>query len=536
MATLTGVIWMAVSSERQTDNVSLGEQLRQGLYHAAQRGVTVAGALVVPGKSRSITLFGDAAERVDGFYLTPAAIEAGQAVGIETYIKQQPTPPGVEPVMVYAKFLELARAKQFDVFFFLNRSRLGRKASLSMSVVGVCEDYDIRPFDMESPPASLDRNRNRDERYMGAIKSVEGENQIIKIQDDHRTGMIRRAELGKMPGKINFGYLPVYDSRGKLTGYSVDEEAATTIRLIVRLYLDSGYGALNIADYLNRHSRPAPAGGEWGHTQITFLLRRMWRYAGYVELNRYTKTNRPYIRARGKWPAIISEDDVRRIETEQDIRRGARKSVHTVYRFTRMVYCAVCDARFHCHIKKQYRQNDNGTHSAYAYVCYRCPGSHTSIGEKKIIKAITAYINVLSTQPEARQQWTARPSVDQSATIMADIEALNLRIDKLNRGIAQADVDYYGKGALEQDAPRHAAIVAALKKQIAQAQAEVTTLQNRLHEEERNSQREQRLDDIVANTLRHLAMDDVRTANAWLRDRIAVTVEGRHVVKIALLF
>ena len=536
MATLTGIIWMAVSSERQTDNVSLGEQLRQGLYHAAQRGVVVVGALCVPGKSRSITLFGDAAERVDGFYLSPAAIEAGQAVGIENYIKQQPAPPGVEPVMVYAKFLELARAKQFNIFFFLNRSRLGRKASLSMSVVGVCEDCDIRPFDMESPPANLERSRNRDERYMGAIKSVEGENQIIKIQDDHRTGMIRRAELGKMPGKVNFGYLPVYDSRGKLTGYSVDEEAATTIRMIVRLYLDNGFGALNIADYLNRHNRPAPAGGEWGHSQITFLLRRMWRYAGYVELNRYTKTGRPYIRTRGNWPAIISEDDVHRIIAEQDIRRGARKSVHTVYRFTRMLYCAVCGARFHSNIRPHSYGLPDGSRKTYAYVSYRCPGDHGFIGEKKILRALTAYIETLSAQPEAREALIERPIVDLSATIMADIAALNERIDKLGRGITQADLDYYGKGALEQDAARHAAIVATLKKQIAQAQAEVTALQNRLHEEERNSQREQRVDDIMAHTLAYLSMDDVRTANAWLRDRFAIRVEGRHVVDIAILF
>lgn len=64
------IIWLAVSSKKQTDNVSLGEQLRQGLFHAAQRKVGIAGALVVPGKSRSITLFGDAADKVSGFYLS----------------------------------------------------------------------------------------------------------------------------------------------------------------------------------------------------------------------------------------------------------------------------------------------------------------------------------------------------------------------------------------------------------------------------------------------------------------------------------
>jgi hypothetical protein len=48
-----GIVWLAVSSKKQTDNVSLGEQLRQGLFHAAQRRVGVVGVLIVPGKSHS---------------------------------------------------------------------------------------------------------------------------------------------------------------------------------------------------------------------------------------------------------------------------------------------------------------------------------------------------------------------------------------------------------------------------------------------------------------------------------------------------
>ena len=46
---------------------------------------------------------------------------------------------------------------------------------------------------------------------------------IIKLQDDHRTGMIRRVEKGRMPGKVNWGYLPVYEA-GKLSGYTIDDD------------------------------------------------------------------------------------------------------------------------------------------------------------------------------------------------------------------------------------------------------------------------------------------------------------------------
>lgn len=113
---------------------------------------------------------------------------------------------------------------------------------------------------------------------------------------------------------------------------------------------------------------------------------------------------------------------------------------------------------------------------------------------------------------------------------------MNAHIDKLTTGIRQADIDYYSHGALDEDSPRHQAIVSALKKQVVTAQAEITTLQDKLHEEERNSQRQQRIDDISTHTITYLSMEDVRTANAWLRVRFAITVESKRVTDIDILF
>ncbi len=67
--------------------------------------------------------------------------------------------------------------------------------------------------------------------------------------------------------------------------------------------------------------------------------------------------------------------------------------------------------------------------------------------------------------------------------------------------------------------------MSALKKQIANAQAEITKLQDRLHEEERSNQRVARLDDMRANGLAYLSSTDVRTANAWLRDMFAIIID-----------
>lgn len=495
-------IWAAVSSLPQAKKVSLDDQLATGRAHAERHSAVIVAELVVPGESRDIVLFEEACRRI----------------------------------AAYEQLQGLINNRSIDVLIYLDRSRLGRTAALSMAVAELCNRAGILLYEMDSPPASMEFvQADHSHMLIGAIKSVDAQQEIRKIQDRHRRGMAGRVEKGKMPGKVNWGYVPQYE-HGKLSGYAIDEDAAATIRLIVSLYLDNGYGALNIADHLNRLGRPAPEGGQWGHSQITFLLRRVWRYAGYAELNVYTKTNRPYIRAKGNWPAIITEEQARAVIAERDARNSTRRSVHTVYRFTRMVYCSVCGSRLHASTKRRDWLRDDGSSGHYESTYYRCPAEHVMIVENKITKAVTAFVIAIDEQPEFRAAWIDRPTIDNSAAIMTDIERINATIDRLTAGMAKADIDYYGRGALAEDAPRYQAIVSALKKQIAAAQAEITTLQDRLHDEERNSQREQRVDDITANTLRYLQMDDARTANAWLRVRFQITVEPKRVTDIQILF
>lgn len=494
-------IWAAVSSLPQAKKVSLDDQLATGRSHAAQHGASVVAELVVPGESRDIVLFEEACRRIKA----------------------------------YEQLQGLISNRSIDVLIYLDRSRLGRTAALSMAVAELCNRAGILLYEMESPPPTMDFvQADHSHMLIGAIKSVDAQQEIRKIQDRHRKGMAGRVEKGRMPGKVNFGYLPTYEA-GRLTGYAIDEDAASTIRLIVLLYLDNGYGATNIADHLNRLGRVAPAGGQWGHSQVTFLLRRIWRYAGFAELNVYTKTNRPYIRAKGTWPSIISEDTARRVVAEREARNSTRRSVHTVYRFTRMVYCGVCGSRLHASTKYRDWIKADGTAGHYEHVSYRCPAEHVMVGEKKIAKALHGLLQTIIEKPETAEAWINRPTIDQSAAIMADIDRLNATIDKLNAGITKADIDYYSHGALGEDSARYQAIVSALKKQVTAAQVEITTLQDRLHEEERNSLREQRLDDITEHTLRYLEMEDVRTANAWLRDRFQVAVESRRVTDIQIL-
>jgi DNA invertase Pin-like site-specific DNA recombinase len=491
------VSWAAVSSLPQAKKISLEDQLRTNKEHIERHGGALLAELVVPGESRNIVMLEEACRRIEA----------------------------------YQKLYDMIEAKAFDVLIYLDRSRLGRTAALSMTIAELCNRAGILLYEIESPPSSLEFSVSHNDQLMGAIKSVGAQHEIAKIQERHRKGMADRVTKGKMPGKINFGWMPIYE-HGKLTGYTIDEEAAETVRLIVELYLNRGFGALNIADHLNRLGRVAPKGGLWGHSQITFLLRRIWRYAGYAELNVYSATGRPYVRARGIWPPIITEEDARRVVAERASRNDSRRSVHTVYRFTRMVYCGVCGARFHSQTKYRDWTKADGSPGHYEHVSYKCPAEHGMIGEKKIVKAVAAYIGQLDDE-SFRAGILKESESDPSAEIMEEIEELQAQLGRLNEGIARADNDYYVRAVLDE--VRHGAIVAGIKKHTTAIMAEITTLQDKLHDAEGATNFAQRVDDMRLNGLTHLHMEDVRSANAWLRTRFRVVVEKRQVVDVGVV-
>lgn len=154
------------------------------------------------------------------------------------------------------------------------------------------------------------------------------------------------------------------------------------------------------------------------------------------------------------------------------------------------------------------------------------------IGEKKIVTALSTYISQLDDEAFRSQILRDAPA-DRSAAILAQIEVVQSQLDKLTGGIARADNDYYMRGILDEE--RHQAIVSGIKKQVLALQAELTQLQDALHEEERHGQREQTIDDMRINGLVHLSSEDVRAANAYLRRHFQVWFEKRRVTDIVLL-
>lgn len=527
----TAYIWAAVSSSPQIKNVSLDAQLADSLRFADRFSAQIAGALIVPGRSRYITLFQDAAEAVDGLHITGDGVRLAKQFGLEAIIERTnggEILPGVEPCFVYAKLLELVRARRFNVLFFLNRSRLGRRAALSITVVDLCAENGVKLFDMESPPSSLEINVSHDEQLIGAIKSVGFERDIRDLIDKTKNGLKRRVEHGLFVNRVPWGYKRIFDAKGSVTGYELDSEVKEIVELFVQMYLE-GHGKEAISDELQRRNLKAPTEGGWNPEKVRGLLQKVWAYAGFSEINRQSQSGRQYFRAPGIWEPVISEETARRVIAEKESRIFKPKAVKHPYRFSRAVICEHCGKAMAA--KRTIWRAKKGSQTVGWRHQYRC-GEHGLVSEKKIQRAVEVLIRQLE-DDEFRQSLLDSPVANEADIIHERITILNRDIDRKKSGISRADDDYYMHGALDEE--RHRTIVSAAKKAIEAMMAEITTLQDRLSMVDRDSQRHRRIDEVRQHGLDKLSDANVRRANAWVRENFRIYIADHEVSKIKVL-
>lgn len=492
-------IWAAVSSLPQAKKISLDDQLATGRAHAQRHGAQIVAELVVPGESRDIVLYEDACRRI----------------------------------AAYAQLNTLITSKAIDVLIFLDRSRLGRTAALSMAVAELCNRASILLYETDSPPQSLEfKPADHSDMLLGAIKSVDAQQEVRRIQERHRKGMIGRVNAGKFPGRVNYGYREVYDADGNFVEYAIDQAKAAVVLLIISLYVDRGWGLLKIADHLNYSGEPAPNGGLWGERSLGYLLRRAWVYAGYADINTRSRTGRPYVRAPGNWEPIISEERVRAIFAEREVRNGNRRAVWATYRFSRMVYCAVCDQPMNSGTSRVLYTKQDGSQVEYTRIRYRCHGGHGGISEQKIYNAVRVQIIDLSDMSH-RESLIAETQPQLTENLADEIAGYQARIAQLEAAVKRADNDYYLHGRL--DSERYDSIVASAKAGILAAQVEITHLQDRLHAAGQIANRSQRVELVSEEGLQHLDDPDIKASNAWLRMYVRVWVEHNAVVGVEIL-
>lgn len=506
--TLRFISWAAVSSKRQAEEISLEDQLATNRLHAERRAGVIVGELVVPGKSRNIVRFDRAAEDVDGYYIDSDGIQHD-----------------AKPYKVLA---ELVSSKAFDVLIYLDRSRIGRKASLSMTVVGLCEEAGIRTYEIESPPADLDAVASADQQMIGAIKSVTAQDEIRKLTERHRKGMIGRVRKGEFPGIIPWPWKARYDESGQLAHREIQPEGKLAFDLLLDHYLNHGASARKIAGILNDAGYSAPLGGKWGQSSVEQVIRHIWRYAGYIDFNQHGKTDRQPMRVKSRWPALIDDSTAVAVDRERYERwegRGIKASLH---RFSFVVWCDVCGRRMTATTTGV--KSGNATYKYKAFVCKSKTHSGGSVRSWRVEEAVEAWINHWIDNPGIAIYIDGESEAAHRERMAAKVQELRDREADLHAQIDAVD-DAYFSGNLSK--ARYERQIARVESQLSATQNEIASME--IATGDPSTDPAQQLADLRADGLAYLTSDNIERANAFWRRHIRVWIFDNNVSRITLI-
>lgn len=487
------VSWAAVSSLPQAKKVSLDDQLKTNRQHVERHAGRMVAELVVPGESRDIVLFEEAARRMDA----------------------------------YRQLKELIDAKDFDVLIYLDRSRLGRTAALSMAVAELCNRAGILLYETDAPPATLDfAPADYDDLLIGAIKSVTAQQELRKFKQRRESGMAGRVQRGEFPGEVPWPWVEKFAEDGKRS-VEVDEQGRTALLLIRDLYLINGASLNAIAAQLNERGYPSPRGGQWASGNVVWIVRNVWRYAGYVELNKKSPTGLTYIKAKSKWPAILTDEEATAIQVERHRRWFARGSVHSPHRFSQCVWCEVCNSRMDAAYVSTTVKGKR-----YTYELYRCSNKHPgrSVMAWKVDDAVRISIEYLATLPDLAAY--IPETADHSEALRAQLATLQERMAGFQEQLERAD-DAYTMGTM--NANRYQRQVERIEKQMAQLTAQITDAEAMLRKEQVAGRRVDRLEEVVSSGLAMLTAEEIPTANAYFRRLLRVWVKDNNVSSVDVL-
>ena len=495
------LIWRAVSSKKQAEEVSPQVQEEMARQHVAKWGGTVVDVLDVA-ESRDIVLLEDAAATI------PA----------------------------YAKLQDYIYRHAVDVLMCYDLSRLGRAHTLILAVVELCRRADIAVYELENPPHSLDMRGGYDEMLIRALKSVGYQHEVMKMRDRMRYGREGRAKKGELPQVPPFGYRWQHRPDGERT-VEIDEAAAAVVREIGRLYL-AGKGQIGIAAAMTARGIPTPAGGAvWQKNSVGVILRRCWTYAGYAEYYRKRKTG--YIRSRGTWAPLWDEATAERIENEMAARAANRRIADTPSRLTGIVICEQC-GRTMWQVRNEDRSRRDAWHDKrkgqpYHYTRrakFYCQPNHPggSVGTNRVLEALSIALDDLS-----RRDLSAFPDDDgdQAAQLAAQLAAHDSAIAKHVAGLRRAD-DAFVAGVMDLD--RYKAQVDRLKALIAAEESAKTTLQAAADAAQQRGSRADMLREVAARGPAMLTTEDTAAANAWLRRYVRVFVAENQVTEVRFDF
>ena len=497
MPPLRCVSWAAVSSRPQTEKISLEDQKSANREHIARIGGVLTAELVVPGKSRNIVLFEEACTKI------PA----------------------------YAELRDLLERKAFDVLVYLDPSRLGRVAALVMTIAELCKRAGVVLYETERPPADLTAPADSfGDMVIGALGAIQSQDEIKKLARRLRMGSLGRIQAGKLARSACYGYEVIYGPGPHESRVVIKEPDATAVRHIFDWYLNDGLGYEAIAGRLNERGSHTPLGRPWLFGNVCIIVRRYWRYAGYTEINKQSKYNYPYLRAKATWEPLINEADALRVQEEQRLRSRSHKLANASYILTGVVWCITCG-----------RPRAVSSHNDKRYVnwrtvdlrCQQAKHPQRQISYRKVMRALRTAMEVWAASDiDALLGADADPTVSLRQALAAQQAAQEAAAARLEREMYNIDTAL-ARGILTIE--RYELQTARIESELAAVRNEMADLAVQFARATIAGQRRERIEDVRRRGLATLDSADIPAANAWLRQHVRIWVEANQVVEIVPL-
>lgn len=290
--------------------------------------------------------------------------------------------------------------------------------------------------------------RNRLDWDVLVKEGVDAHGESDLLSERVRDGVRDAAAQGLPYGKIQFGYRRIYDGRGEFVEQVIDQTQQAVIRQMVE---DTFAGIpLNAqARTLNEAGIPTPTGqGLWRGSMINRLLRK----PAYAAIRQHTTQdddgNDVTARYPGEWPAIITEDEHRRLcdMLEAPDRRNHGDS-KLRYQLVNAAHCTKCGGSIGWTGGNQQDRRKQRTDGRYR--CAECFGFSTQ--RQPVDDFIDKMMVARLRRPDALRVFS--PRRDNAAIIAARTakEALEGRLAEAKREWKAGRVSAASFGEFERD-------------------------------------------------------------------------------------
>lgn len=321
------LVWTAVSTERQAEEVSLDVQLETCRKWIREHDATEIGVASVPGHTRDILFLHEA----------------------------------VQEIPAYAEVMERAKRGDFNLLLAYDSSRLARDDALLWQVVGYLGRLGIQvaytnQYSLVVSPEEFDPNKMLAQRLVTAVLGMTASQDLKTMLSRLQRGKEAHAKAGRfVASRVPYGW---ERQNGNLIQ---DEREAFVIRQMFRWYLDEGLSFVAITQRLNDMGVPGPRGGQWHEFTVRSVMenpmvtgRVRWGKSRVavvpnpvgLGVRKTLRRATPTI-SDAAYPPIVSAEDYAHFLARRAERRGKRGNPHRKHLLSSILYCANCGRKFH---------------------------------------------------------------------------------------------------------------------------------------------------------------------------------------------